>query len=115
MFHSFLYLFQGSEIVTAVFLRVGERQRQGVGGVGRGRLGQIQKPLDHFGDGGFLRRAVADDGLFHFARGDFENFQAGLGDDRQRRAARFAHDNGRLQILRVEQALDDADRWLMLS
>jgi len=36
---------------------------------------QIQHPLDHFGDGGFLRRAITDDGLFHLARSDFKNFR----------------------------------------
>ena len=93
---------------------MGQRQRQRVGGVGRGRFGQVQQPLDHFGDGGFLRRAVADDGLFHLARGDFKNFQTRFGDGGQRRAARFAHDDGGLQILREKKSFDDADGRLML-
>jgi len=33
---------------------------QGVGGVRGGRGGQLQKALNHFGDGEFLRGAVAD-------------------------------------------------------
>ncbi len=101
-------------MVARIFLRMGQRQRQRVGGVRRGRFGQVQQTLDHFGDGGFLRRAVADDGLFHLARGDFKNFQAGFGDGGQRRAARFTHDDGGLQVLRVEKPFDDADGRLVL-
>ena len=44
---------------------------------------------------------------------DFENFQTGFGDGRHRRAARLAHDDGRLQILREEKSFDDADGRLM--
>ena len=102
------------EAVAPLFLRMGERQRQRVGGVGRGRFGQVQHALHHLGDGQFLRRAVADDGLLHLARGDFVNLQAGLGDGRQRRAARLAHDQRGLQVLRVKQALDHAHRGLVL-
>ena len=90
-----------------------ERQRQRVRRVGRGRFGQIQHPLDHFGDGGFLRRAVADDGLFHLAWRDFKNFQTGLGNGRERRAARFTHDERGLQILRVKESFDNANGRVM--
>jgi len=92
---------------------MGQGQRQGVGGVGRGRLGQIQQALNHSGDGGFLCGAVTDDGLFYFARRDFKNVQPGLGNGRQRRAPRFPHDNGRLQILRIKQTFNHADGRLM--
>ena len=101
-------------MIAGIPLGVRQRQCQRVGGVGRGRFGQVQQALNHFGNGGFLRRAVADDGLFHLAGRHFENFQTGFGDGRQRRAARLAHDDGRLQVLREEKSLDDADGRLVL-
>ena len=92
-----------------IFPRVRERERERVRRVGRGQFVQVQKPLHHFGDGGFLRRAIADNGLLHFARGDFKNFNPSFGNRRHRRAARFAHDERSLQILREEKSFDDAD------
>jgi len=96
------------EGVAAVVLGASQGQRQGIGGVGCGRFGQLEHALDHFGHGQFLGRAVANDRLLNFARRDFVNFQARLGDGRQSRAPRFAHSQGGLQILGEEQSLDDA-------
>ena len=45
----------------------------------------------------------------HLARGDLVNIQPGLRDDRHRRAARLAHDDGRFQILREEQPFHHAN------
>lgn len=98
-----------------VFLRMDQCQRQRVRRVGRGQFGEVQHPLHHFGNGEFLRRAVADDGLFHFARGDFKNFNSSFGDRRHRRASRLAHDEGGLQILREEKSFDHADGRLMFA
>ena len=108
------YFLGRGQCIAPEFLRVRERQGQGVGGVGRGRFRQVQESLHHFCDRHFLRRAVADDGLLHFARGDFVDVQAGLGGGYQRGAARLTHEQGRLQILRVEQSFHDADRGMML-
>src|SRR3990172_3087993 len=84
----------GGQAVASAFLRVGQRQGQGVRGVGRRRSRQVQQALDHLGHGEFLRGAIADDRLLHFARRDLVNLQAGLSDDRNRRAARLAQDEG---------------------
>ena len=91
-----------------------ERQRQRVGSVGRGRLRQTQQALHHFGDRHFLRRAVADDGLLHFARRDFVNVQPRLRRGHERGAARLAHHQRRLQVLRVEQSFHHAGCGPML-
>ena len=93
---------------------MGQRQRQRVGRIRRGQFGQVQHALHHFGHRELLRGAVADDGLLHLARRQFINLQAGFGDGGQRRAAGFAHDEGGLQVLRVEQSLDHAHGGLML-
>src|SRR6185503_2377130 len=66
-----LNLFRRAQGVPPVFPRVGERKREGVGGVGRGRRGQRQQTLHHVGYRQLLRCAIADDGLLHFARSDF--------------------------------------------
>jgi len=101
--------------VPRVFLRMNQRQRQRVRRIGRGQFGEVQHPLHHFGDGEFLRRAVADDGLFHFAWGDFKNFNSSFGNRRHCCTARLAHDEGGLQILREEKSFDHADGRLMFA
>jgi len=85
-----------------------EGEGEGIGGVWGGKLGELEEALDHFADGDFLGRAVADDGLFDFARGDFENLQTGFTKGGEGGAAGFTHDEGGLKILREEQAFDSA-------
>ena len=104
----------GIEGETVGFLGEGEREGEGVAGVGVGFFGEVQHTLDHFGDGAVLGGAVSDDGLFHFARGDFEDVEAALGGGGEARAAGFAHDEGGLEILREEEAFDDAGGGLVL-
>ena len=58
-----------------------EGKGKSVGGVGCGRFGQGEEALDHLGNSGFLRRAVANNGLFHFSRSDFVNFETGFGNN----------------------------------
>ena len=103
------YPFRGLETIPPLFLRMCKSQGERVRGVGRRWLGQTQHALNHFGDGQFLGRAIPDDGLFHFTRRKFVNFQAGLRNRGQRRASRLAHDERGLQILGVEQSFDDAN------
>ena len=62
---------------------MGECKRKRIRRVRRWQFWQIQKSLDHFGNGGFLRGTITDDSLFHFARGNFENFQTGFGNGRK--------------------------------
>src|SRR5689334_12649803 len=108
------YSFRRAQGVSAVLLRVGERERERVSGVGRGCFREAQHALDHFCDGELLGGAVTDDGLFYFARSDLVNFQAGLGDCGESGAARLAHDHRGLQVLRVEDAFHNADGGLKL-
>lgn len=103
------------EGVAVGSLGEGEGEGEGVGGVGFRSFGEVEHALDHAGDGGFLGGAVADDGLFHFARGDLDNFEAGFGGGDEGGAAGLAHDEGGLQIARVEEAFDNAERWLVLG
>ena len=93
-------------------MRQGNGQR--IGGIGRGRFRQLQKTLNHLGHGKFLRSAVADQRLLHLARSDLKNLQSRFRQRRQRRSARFAHDQRRLQILREEQTFNGANIRLML-
>ncbi len=90
--------------------RKGERIRR----VRRGRLGKGQQALHHFGHGELLGRAVAYDGLFDLARGEFVDLQTRFGDGRQGGPASFPHHQRRLQILSIKEAFHDADCRLML-
>ena len=91
-----------------MFLRVNEREGEGIRSIGRGQFGEVQHALHHPGDGDFLRAAVADDGLLHFAGGDLKNIQPGFGDDGHGGTPGFTHDDGGLDILREEKAFDGA-------
>ncbi len=91
-----------------------ERQRQRIGSVGRRGSGQVQQSLHHFCDCQFLCGTVTDDGLFHFARCYFIYFEARFRRHDHRGAARFAHDQGGLQILREEKSLHHAYGGTML-
>ena len=62
-FHS-LDFFQTRQSVPRISLRMGQRERERISGVRRGRFRQIQKPLHHFCHGGFLCRTITDDGQF---------------------------------------------------
>src|SRR5260370_37408726 len=92
--------FARGERVTPVLLRVSQRQGQRVRGIGRGRFGQVEHPLHHFGGGEFLRRALTDNGLLHLARRDFVNLQAPLANGGQARPAPLPPAQGRLPISR---------------
>jgi len=94
-------------------MRQGQRQR--IRRIGRGQFGEIQHPLHHLGNGYFLRRAVADDGLLHFARGNLEYIHAIFRHRRERGAARLAHDDGGFQILREENSFEHANVRLILA
>lgn len=93
--------------------RVRQREREGVGRVRIGDVGESEHALNHARDGDLLRRAEADDGLFHAARGDFRDLQARFGGGEEADAARLAHDEGRLDVLRVKETFDRADGRLM--
>src|SRR5262245_20108203 len=108
------YPFWRGQGIAPIFLGISEGKGEGVGGVRRGRFWQREEALDHFGDGGFLRRAVANDGLLHFSRSDFVNFKARFGDRSQGGSPSFAHDESGLEILGVKQAFDDTDGRLVL-
>jgi hypothetical protein len=70
--------------------------------------------LNHFGDGAFLGGAIADDRLLHFARREFEDLESGFSGRHETCAARFAHEKRGLEILRKEQAFDNADGRMVL-
>ena len=101
--------------MTTLSLRIGERQRQCIGGIGGRRIGQMQHPLDHLGDSELLRGTVSHNGLLHLARRDFINLESCLRRRDQARAAGFAHDERRLQILRVKKSLDHAHSRVLLA
>src|SRR5687768_171980 len=103
-----LNLLWRGQAVAAGFVGKGEGQGERIGGVGGGWFGKLQHALDHFGDGEFLRGSVTDDGLFYFSRRDFEDFEASFGGGGEAGSAGLAHDQGRLQILRKEEAFDRA-------
>src|SRR5437660_9730658 len=109
-----LYSFGRNETVASVSLSVGEGEGQRVRRISLRGFRQAKKPLHHFGHGNFLRRAVPDDGLLYFSRGQLVNFQASLREGRHRCASGFAHDQSCLQILGIEQSLDDAQTWPVL-
>lgn len=100
---------------VAVFLRVGQCQGQGVCRIRCGLLLQVQHPLHHLGDGQFLRRAIAHDGLLHFPRGNLTNIQPGFGCRTQAHSPRFPHDQGGLEILGKKQAFHHREAWLVLA
>src|SRR6266567_2958045 len=87
----FSYSLGCAEVVTSVFLRMGEGQRQRIRGIRRRRFGQAQEALHHFCDGKLLRGAITHDGLLDFAWRQFIDFQTGLRDGGQRRPASFSH------------------------
>lgn len=69
----------------------------------------MKEALDHFGDRLFLSRAVTNNGLLHFAGGNFINFQAGFPRREEAGAAGLAHEDGSLEVLRKENAFHDAN------
>src|SRR5437660_7572848 len=73
------------ETVAPVLLRVSKGQCERIRGIGRGRFSQAQHALYHFCDCELLGGAVADNGLFHFARRELVNLQSCLGNGRQGR------------------------------
>jgi hypothetical protein len=99
---------------TARFMSKRQCQCKRIRGIGRRRLGQLQHALNHARHSGLLRGTVTNNRLFDFPRRDFVNGDARFRNGRERRAARFAHDQGRLQILRIEQPFDHARLRLML-
>src|SRR3954469_3825576 len=98
---------------SARLLCMGKRECQCVRRVWSRRLRQPQHPLDHFRARHFLGSSVSYDRLLHFARRHFENLQPSLSSGHETNASRLAHKQRRLQVLREEQALDDAHRWMM--
>lgn len=95
-------------------MRECQRKCKRIGSIRRGGYGELQHALDHSRDRSFLGGAIANDGLFDFARRDFVNRHTRFGNNRQRGAPGFTHDQGRLQILSVEQTFDCAGLRLML-
>jgi hypothetical protein len=107
--------FRLAQAVSSGCLHVRQRQCQGVSRVGRRKFAELQHPLHHLCHCRLLRRTVADDGLLHLARGDLVDVQAGFAENGHCRAARLAHDDGRLEVLCVKDSLHHAGRGLMLA
>ncbi len=101
--------------MTTGFLEVGQGQGQGIRCVGVRDRWQIQHPLDHFCDGGFLSSAESDDRLFHFAGSQFKDWHTGFRDRREGGTSGLAHNEGRLDILGKKETFDRAHPGTMLT
>src|SRR5262249_28383736 len=75
----------------------------------------VQHVFYHSGDSALLRRAIAHDGLFDFARRDFANLKTCLGNSHQAGAPGFAQDERGLEVLSKNEPFDNADRGMMLA
>src|SRR3954470_1772818 len=89
-------------------------QREGIRGVRGWQLREPQHPLHHPGYSALLRASVTNDGLLDLPWREFKNFQTRFGGGQQTGASRFSHQEGRLQVLGVEQRFDDTNGGLML-
>jgi len=78
---------------------VGDRNGEGVGGVGAGDLHTGKEPLDHGVDLRLVRSAGADDGFLDQPSGIFADFDTRAGGNHQHDAARLGELEGRLRIL----------------
>jgi len=87
-------------------MRMRNRYRQSIGGIGAGDLHAGKQPRDHRMDLRLFRAAGPDHGLLDEGRGIFADFDPGAGGAHQRHAARLAELQSRLRVLVDEHFLD---------
>ena len=87
-------------------MRVGDRDRERIGGVGAGDLHAGQQPRDHRMDLRLFRAAGADHRLLDQAGGIFADLDPGARRAHQHDAARLAELERRLRVLVDEHFLD---------
>lgn len=95
--------------------KLGDRERQGVGGIGRGQLRQAEHGRDHPGDLTFLRLTVAGQGTFDLGRGMLAHEHAAPLEAQEHDTARVAQLGRTLRILVEEDAFDRSDLRLVLG
>jgi len=94
---------------------VGNRDGEGVRGVGAGDGNAREQPRDHGVDLGLLRAAGADHGFLDQPRGIFDRVEASAGGDHQHDAAGLGELERRLRVLVDEDFFDGSGVGRMID